>query len=207
MFQSKQSTKSIDLRQRFLLTAWASNLFVLAVAALVLIGWLSHTERLKRIAPNLVEMNPLSAISFLLAGAAIWISLRKIPTRKSRIAILVMSVLIILIGLARLLAIFTQFDPAWGQQLFGSALRGNRQAPNSASCLVMIGLAISLIDIELPKRIRPAQILALCSGGVALVALIGYAYSMQSLYVMPTFIPMALYTAICCILICSPAAF
>jgi two-component system NtrC family sensor kinase len=201
MFQSTQSTTSINLRQRFLLAARASVLCVIAISLLVLIGWITHIEHLKRIAPTLVVMNPLTAISLLSGGVAISLSLREFSTSKSRIAILVISILVVLIGLSRLLAVFTQFDPGWDQQLFPSTLYGNRIAPNSASCLVLIGLAILLIDIELPGKIRPAQILALISGGVALVALIGYAYSMQSLYLMPSSIAMALHTAICCILL------
>ncbi|MDQ3317959.1 MAG: hypothetical protein M3522_11585, partial [Actinomycetota bacterium] len=43
------------------------------VGSLVLVGWALDVGVLKRILPNLVAMNPVTAISFVLAGVSLWL--------------------------------------------------------------------------------------------------------------------------------------
>ncbi len=196
-----RSHRPIDLRRRFLLAAAGCDVLVMGVATAVLAGWLLDLEPLKRIAPGLVEMNPLTAVSFLLLGTALWLSLRPLPTRGSKAFATTLCLLVVAFGLSRLLAVVTVHDLAWDQWLFHSSLHGNRIAPNTAFCLLLLALSTALVDVESRHGIRPAQLLSLCGGGVAAVALIGYVYSTESLYGLPTYIPMALHTAICAIVL------
>ena len=57
----------------------------------------------------------------------------------------------------------------------------NRMAPNTAAAFVLVGLALALLDVRTRRGVRPAQFLALAVGLIALLALIGYAYSAVSL--------------------------
>jgi PAS domain S-box-containing protein len=201
MFGLKHPISSIHLRERFAFAAAVCDLFVISVAIAVLIGWCLHIEFLKRILPGMTPMNPLTAVSLLLAGYALWMVRSPLPNRTRRILAVFLCIAVVIIAASRLLATFTSFDLAADQWLFRSTLDGNRQAPNTAACLLMIALAIATIDVE-TKKLRPAQLLALAAGALALLALIGYAYSTQSLYGLPTFVPMAIHTAVCCILLC-----
>ena len=75
--------------------------------------------------------------------------------------------------------------------------RPNRMSPNTAAAFVLVGLALTMLDARTRRRgTRPAQLLALATGLIALLALIGYAYSAASLIGVNQFIPMALNTAI-----------
>ena len=86
------------------------------------------------------------------------------------------------------------------RQLEREAVRAgqpNRMSPNTAAAFVLVGLALMLLDARTRRRgVRPAQLLALAAGLIALLALIGYAYSAASLIGVKQFIPMALNTAI-----------
>ena len=111
----------------------------------------------------------------------------------------------LLIGLARVGGYLAGWDGGPDQLLFREDLerealrlgQPNRMSPNTAAAFVLVGLALALLDVRDPRRgIRPAQLLALAAGLIALLALIGYAYSATSLIGVKRFIPMALNTAI-----------
>src|SRR5213076_2156911 len=44
---------------------------VVVIAVLVLLGWALNVQILKSLAPNLIAMNPLSAVLFILTGVAL----------------------------------------------------------------------------------------------------------------------------------------
>jgi two-component system NtrC family sensor kinase len=202
MLDSKSPDSSTALRQRFLLVAAVCNAFVITVATAVLIGWLLHIEHLKRIAPGMVAMNPLTAVSFILAAAALWILHRQPPTRIARVTAISVCGVVMLLSLFRLTAIFGWIDLGWDQWLFRSSLNGNHQAPNTAACTGIMALSIALLDLQWSRRFYPTQLLAAGGGAIAAVALVGYAYSMQPLYGVSTFFPMAMHSAVCFIVLC-----
>ena len=81
------------------------------------------------------------------------------------------------------------------QVLFGVQLAGNRVAPNTGFALLLIGVALWLLNS--PRRLRPAfeQLVALFPIGVALISLLGYAYSAEGMYGLGELQRMALPTA------------
>jgi len=68
-------------------------------------------------------------------------------------------------------------------------------APNTGFALLLIGVALWLLNSprQLPRA--PAQLVALFPIGVALISLLGYAYSAEGLYGLGELQPMALPTA------------
>src|SRR5436190_213532 len=68
------------------------------------------------------------------------------------------------------------------QVLFGAQLAGNRVAPNTGFALLLMGVALWLLNS--PRRLRRAleQPVALFPIGVALISLLGYAYSAEGMY-------------------------
>ena len=81
------------------------------------------------------------------------------------------------------------------QVLFGAQLAGNRVAPNTGFALLLIGVALWLLNS--PCRLRRAleQPVALFPIGVALISLLGYAYSAEGMYGLGELQRMALPTA------------
>ncbi len=173
----------------------------IAIAICTLIGWQFDNEALKRVFPNLVAMNPATAVGFICAAIGLVLMARG---DRSAVVLRIGRALAggaALTGVLKLVSLLVS-DVGVDQWLFSSKLDGvndalpNRMAPNTALCFVMIGLAVALIDWRTRWRQQPAQLLAVATAFLALVAIIGYAYSVTSLYGVGSFIPMALHTAV-----------
>jgi two-component system, sensor histidine kinase and response regulator len=80
--------------------------------------------------------------------------------------------------------------------------RGNQIAPNTALDLFLIGTALALLDVNLRRRHRPSEWLALTAGLIALLALVGYAFGVRPFFGVGWFNPMALNTALACAVLC-----
>jgi diguanylate cyclase (GGDEF)-like protein len=178
--------------------------FVLAIvpaafAVIVLTGWATDGELLKRLAlPATVTMNPTTAACFIALSLALL--LRRAGSRRMRLAAAGLLVLVAAVGALKLLdvAAGTQLDV--DTYLFASRLatgyaRPSRIAPNAALCFVLISLAL----LALPRRSEAsaigAQLLALATGLVSIFAVVGYLYGVGAFYVVSVFFPMAIHTA------------
>ncbi len=107
---------------------------------------------------------------------------------------------------AKLIGLGLQWYANVDQWLFAEKLSGaaseipNRIAPNTAFNFVLI--ALSLLSLDLPaKRFSISQAFALLAGFGALLPITGYAYGVKSFQGLASFIPMALHTAITCMLL------
>ncbi|MGA6967303.1 MAG: hypothetical protein WBZ51_27285, partial [Xanthobacteraceae bacterium] len=85
--------------------------------------------------------------------------------------------LVIALGVITLTGYIIGHNLRVDQLLFGAQLAGNRVAPNTGFALLLIGVALWLLNS--PRRLRgaPEQPVALFPIGVALISLLGYAYS------------------------------
>ena len=188
---------------RFLARGAGAAVFL--IGCLVLAGWAFDVAVLKSLVPGLTAMNPGgTALAFLLAGASLRPRRRPAPRLGNAPSGSACAAGVLLIGLARMGGYLAGRDGA-DQFLFPAALerealragRPNRMSPNTAAAFVLVGLALTVLDARTRRRgTRPAQLLALATGLIALLALIGYAYSAASLIGVNQFIPMALNTAI-----------
>ncbi|WP_254053760.1 PAS domain S-box protein [Singulisphaera sp. GP187] len=181
---------------------------VIVISGLVLVGWLFDVGHLKSIIPGAIAMNPGgSALAFLLAGVSLYAQAWEGASARRRWLGIGCAVGVLLIGLVRVEGYLGDWGVGMGidQFLFRAkldleALRTghvNRMAPNTAVGFVFIGLALALLDVKLFRRgIRPAPVLALTGGLIALLTLIGYAFRVTSLIGVQEHIPMALNTAI-----------
>ncbi|WP_165252233.1 response regulator [Paludisphaera soli] len=178
---------------------------VIAIGGLVLAGWAFDLAILKSLGPGLTAMNPGgTALAFILSGVSLRVqSPADVGARRRGLGV-ACGVGVLLIGLTRLAGYLAGWDEGPDRWLFRAsldrdALRAglpNRMSPNTATAFVCVGLALSLLDARTRRRgIRPAQILALAVGLIALLALIGYVYSSSTLMGVMRYIPMALNTA------------
>ncbi|HET9480811.1 MAG TPA: ATP-binding protein, partial [Candidatus Polarisedimenticolia bacterium] len=153
---------------------------------------------LTSILPGRVAMNPLTALGFMLAAVALWLSLPLASARDpwfSRAA-RVTAALVALIGAVTLAGYAIGANLGPDQMLFRHRLGGNRIAPNTGLSFLLLGAALGLLDWEPGRRYRPAQVVVLVPAAIALTSVLGYAYGVGELYGVARHIPMALPTAL-----------
>ncbi|MEO5656690.1 MAG: ATP-binding protein [Nitrospiria bacterium] len=178
-----------------------ASLAVVIAGGLVLVGWALNVAWLKSLIPGLVAMNPVTALTFILAGIALRLSMAHHSFR-SRVAARGIGIAVAAVGTLKLAEYLFGWQTGIDRVLFENRLGAvgifppNRMAPNTALNFALLGSALFLLDIETPRGYRPAQTLTLVAACSSLLALIGYAYSVTPLYTMPSFIPMALNTAL-----------
>lgn len=183
----------------------AAAVCVLLISGLVLAGWLLDVEILRSVFPGLTAMNPGgTAVAFLLAAVALWTQAE--PARSGRSVIAIGCALgILLLALLRIGGYVFDWDGGPDQWLFRAQLdrealrtgHANRMAPGTAASFLLLGLAFLLLDVRLRRGVWPSQIMALAVAFIALLAIIGYAFSAFPLTGIDQFIPMAANTAVC----------
>src|SRR5258708_7180601 len=174
--------------QLFLLrfSRWVS-VAVMLIGGLVLLGWAFNNQFLKSTAPHFIAMNPLTAVLFIVSGAAILIAAT--PGRKwSNTAVLLCGVVVLLGGGTQVAECVFHFDLNFDQLLFHREVNSdgpfgpNEIAMNTAICFICCGMSLLLLDVETRQGYRPAQAFIVLIGLIALLALIGYGYRVLPLY-------------------------
>ncbi len=172
--------------------AQGASACIIVVGCLVLVGWAFDVPLLKTVFPGCIAMNPLTAVASIIAGVGLAASLGGHASCKvARICGGVVA------GLA--VSVLCRYLFGWAQGidqlLFASNLEGNAMAPTTALGLTLSGSALGLVDVKTHGDWRPTEFLAACAALVALLALTGYAYQVEKLYRLGTFIAMAVHTA------------
>lgn len=180
----------------------ASASLVIAIGLVVLLGWLFMIEPLKRIFSGFVAMNPMTAVSFIIAGSSLLLRRTQkttgiLPLRMAQI----MSLAVAAIGTAKLITFFSHSDLMLDHWLFTDELRNdavslpNRMAPNTAAALVLCGFGLLAIDWKIGSC-YPSELFSVAIGIIGIFALIGYAYRAPVFYGVQDAVPMALHTAV-----------
>ncbi|MBI5180512.1 MAG: hypothetical protein HZA05_03810, partial [Nitrospirae bacterium] len=113
----------------------AASAAVVLVSLLVLAGWAFNIEFLKRIIPNAVAMNPITAVAFLLSSVGLWFFQSDVldAQRFAKIrhnAAFLCAAAAALIGLVRLLGYAAGWDIGIDRLLFASKLSTAGGGPN-----------------------------------------------------------------------------
>src|SRR5262245_5328637 len=161
----------------------------MSIGGLVLIGWLLDIIPLKSVWPGLVTMKANAALAFVFGGCALWM-LGADPSdlfagRRQRIG-QIFACIVVLIGLLTLSEYFFGWELGIDQWMFEDA-RGiadtahrGRMPHITALNFVVIGLALQFLHFRF--GLVAAQLLSLLASLISLLALIGYAYGVQSFY-------------------------
>lgn len=162
---------------------------VIAVGALVVIGWLFGIVALQRLHPALSSMKLNTALSLAVLGGALRLSLgRRPPVRAVRV----------LAGLATAIAAASLLEYALGIDLGidelvlrdpAAAAAPGRMSPMTGCCLLLFGVALLWLESRWAER------LALLGGALAQVAIFGYLYGARDLYAIGPYASVALHTA------------
>ncbi|PZR29606.1 MAG: hypothetical protein DI535_02525 [Citrobacter freundii] len=191
----------ILLQQR--LRRWAGYLIyiILFIATLVLIGWEFDIDVMKSISQNMVAMNPVSALCFILASVSFLFRTRTKRSALTAAAAYICAGLIVLIALHILINFV--IDPSFklDSTFFRDKLeltgQPNRMAPNTAFCFLLTGISLLLPRYENGKGRMPAHYPAIVIGLLGLLSLLGYLYHVEEFYGVFNYVAMALNTAIC----------
>lgn len=168
----------------------------LAIAVAALSGWAFDAPVFKGTVRGSVAMNPLTAVNFMLAAGALLLLGRKTAAAGVARAGRGLGAVVALIGLSKLFAYAFSIDTGLDRLLFQHLLGSNQIAPNTAGLFVLTGLALLALDFRTARGHWPAQCLALFTMLSAFVAIVGYAFGGRLLYGIPSYIPMALNTAL-----------
>ncbi len=193
------------MRDRFQLVRLISVAGAL-VATTTLAGWIFDIPLFTTVLPGYAAMKPITAICFILTAISLWIlsgpassaflgPLAKNAARGS-------ALLVVLVALLSLIEIGLNVRLGLDDLFFSKALAvtqtttPGRMSLATAVNFLLIGLALCLIDFELPRGRRPSEYLALLTVLISCVATAGYIYTAHGLSQSIIFSTMALHTAI-----------
>ncbi|MEW5986873.1 MAG: GAF domain-containing sensor histidine kinase [Chloroflexota bacterium] len=176
-----------------------AGLIAIGVGGLVLAGWVFDVAWLKSVAPGLATMKANTALAFILAGGALFWLAAGPPTSTSRLAAgRLCAGVAALIGLLTLSQDLLGWNLGIDQLLFADPVTTlsppGRMSSVTALSHTLLGVALLLVGWESLERLR--QWLAVAVFALAWVALLGYAYGVQSLYRVGPYASVALPTAI-----------
>ncbi|HEU5285502.1 MAG TPA: PAS domain-containing protein, partial [Sphingomicrobium sp.] len=168
-----------------------------AVAASVLLGWITGTPALTKILSGSIAMNPMTAVGIMMVSGGVLLRAR---THSAKVVWL--GGLAALIGIAKLSQLAIGYPVGIDQLMFADQLGAmagsppNRMAPNTAFALAMIGLGLAASRSRRGPVIVLSQILCVVAAVTASAALLGYALDEVALYQVHQYIAMALSTAL-----------
>lgn len=183
-----------------------SMMIILAIATLVLLGWEFDIEVLKRPIPGLVAMNPLTSLLLIFTSLAyiIWSPLK---SQRGGVSTAI-SIIAVLISVYHLLSLFYNFQFKIDQVLYADELttdfegtRINRMATNTALNFIVVNIALILIKNRKSKYIRLAQALSVVIITLVIFAIVGYIFKVPEYFGILKYLPMAIHTAICFLLL------
>jgi hypothetical protein len=192
---------SVD-RRLLVFSALTASTAALAMIAggLALLGWLAGLESLKSILPGTVAMKANTAISLIVLGASLaclrgtrpsrlWLPARAAAAMVAAFALLTLSQYFHGrdLGIDELLF----HEPSWA---IGTSNPG-RMAPNTAVAFILLAAALLTLDARVARRWSPAPAMAAAAGALALLALLGYASGVTTLYGLSRLTQMAVPTA------------
>ncbi|HZI17780.1 MAG TPA: sensor histidine kinase [Pyrinomonadaceae bacterium] len=175
------------------------------VGCAVTAGWLFGVKFLTGVLPGLPVMVPNTALSFVLAGASLWLvapgagpgaTARDSAARLCALAVLALGSLTLLEYALGLDLRIDGLLPS-GRIEAGAATFPGRMSPHTALNFCLSGAALYCLG-RAPgrRRVLAAQALAVATGMVALLALVGYTYSITALYSITPQTGMAVHTAL-----------
>ena len=180
----------------------ACAIATIAIGVTVLVGWAFHIDLLTRLLIGNVHMLPITAMTFVVAGASLW--MQRVPREEPGTLSLVargLALLVLATGLVTLAERLWGLDTALDELLFHDTLARlpyqpvGRMATNSAVSFALAGAALFLLDGQ-TRRIRQiAHWFSTLGITIAGLALIGYLYGATAFYKMDAAAQMAVSTA------------
>jgi len=191
----------------------AAAIAVVAISCVVLFGWAFQIEILKSVLPGMVTMKANTAVGLALSAISLWLQIPGESRGPARTIARILAAILLLLGAASLSEYAFGIDLRIDQVLFldlkgslGTSSAG-RMAPTTATAFITIGLALLLLDWKTKRGQRPAQMLSLWTGLIAVIAICGYFYHATALYKIMLYTQIAAHTALGLILMSAAVFF
>jgi CHASE3 domain sensor protein len=171
---------------------------VASFGLLIIASWYAHWRPILQMLPNTAPMQFNTALCFILSGAGLFL----LTTSRAKIAPW-LGIATAAFTLLTLLEYLTHQDFSIDQIFFKPYFQADtvypgRMSPLAAVCFILIGAGITLVDAnrKWPHRLTAAGIFACIVGVIALVALFGFAFGIESAYGWGSYSRMALNTTV-----------
>jgi PAS domain S-box-containing protein len=169
------------------------------VGLLVLAGWLLDIPSLKSLLPGLATMKPNTALTFVLAGGSLWLSSSWGEDRRVEVLAKACATLTALIGLLTLNEYVFGRNLGIDQLLFRDALTPENAHPGRMSLVSALNFSLLGLALLLPARRtyrRFAEVFSITVLLISMLAFLGYAYGVSSLYRFSPYSTIAIHTAL-----------
>lgn len=165
-----------------------------SLGAAVLTGWWLREESLTRVLPGWPAANANAALMWLLGSASLWLLAPSSPSRRARIAGRLFALALLLV------AVLTLFEYALdasfgidhllvGGEDVARVIGHRRVSPQALTAYVLLAAALLVMDRPLVRG-ATSQVLAVLSGGISLLALLGYLFDVPAMYAVGGFAPL-----------------
>jgi len=216
----QQSEINQPLNLTKLLQSWSKKISILvfAIGCLVMLGWMFNIPTLKSIFPGLVTMKVNTALGFMLGGAALWLwhksqetknweqSNSQLSINSRRFWVQAFAIIVLLIGCLTLVQYVFNWNFGIDQLIFKESTKAagishpGRMGINTAFNFILLGVAL-LFLVGNYVNYQAAQIFGLGAFFGAFLGLLGYAYSVTSIYGISSYTQMTLPTVIAFLLL------
>jgi len=181
-----------------------ASLLIVAVGAVVLLGWMLHYPLVTSVFHGSVTMKPNTALCFVLAGLSLWLSWAPAGSEggnshRFRAGRILAGLVVVVAGATLgedIFGVNTGMDE-WLLRVAGEAkapLPG-RMAPATAFIFFIEGVALVFLDVEWRRGWRPAQWLAPIGLVAGIIGLLGYVYGGEPPFRLAVYGSMAVHTA------------
>ncbi len=173
---------------------------VTVIGCLVLMGWMFDIPFLKSVLPGLATMKANTALAFILTGLGLWIGNDDQASQRQRRLVQLCALIVLGIGLLTFSEYVLRRDFGLDQLLFKDtasvmdAAFPGRISQALAFSFILLGTALWLLHY--PRWQVFTQFIALVTVFIALLALAGYLYGVESLYDVFAFTSVALHSAL-----------
>ena len=170
---------------------------VIAIPAVVLLGWTFGVPSMRRFVSGFVSMNPVTACCLIAAGISLCLLRDSHPGKARKLLGQILAALVAAVGAAKLITVASGSASPLDQWLFAAQLTDpteprSRIAFRAAISLVLAGSALLLLNFETRRGRRPAEFLATIIAIIAALALFAYCYGLFVYYKTDDFVPMSL---------------
>lgn len=203
-----QFTPDLSLQQRLIKRSSIQLTCILIISSLSFVGWMFSIGWLKYPVSGLMAMNPLSSICFVLLVVALRFKMKKESSRKKQVLADYISLFVLAITFSKLISIVFNIDYSLDQLLFAEQITAdvvggftNSMAPNTAFCFGL--LSVSLLFFGKLKRffLVVSQVANVLTLMVAVFSILGYIFGAEEFYEVQDFVPMAISSGICFLLL------
>jgi signal transduction histidine kinase len=180
----------------------ACALATFGIGIAVMVGWTFGVDAMQRLGLGSVHMLPITAVTFLLASASLW--MQRVTARETGYQAFVargLALLVLAIGLITLAERVWKWDAGIDTLFFHDTLVGlpyqpiGRMATNTAVTFALAGAALFLLDGETRRVRQIAHWFSTLGIAIAALALIGHLYGAPAFYKFDVTAAMAASTA------------